>query len=808
MKSNLPGTPIRTLPALASDRPVSADIPVSPDQEPELRRYLKVLIKYRMVVAVVIVAAILLALIYAVTRTPIYVAGSKVRISTYEPILTATKIEDMLQEKSKDTNYLQTQLEEMKSYSLADQVLDDPAVRSAMEKNRRRGLGWSPLSWFSASTRTDDEQYTVGPYRNPVALLKEYLDAIAVQPVRRTSLVTIQASSPSAEYAALFANKHAENYIEWVRRTRIEQQSRGLRFLRAQADELREKVADLEREMADYAESHSIVALNKDENITVQKMSQLNQLLTQATARRIETQKIYEESLKEFGNSGGGFEDTASQTMRSELARLESEYGELSAKYTPEYPRMKQLRAQIAEMKSAVQRSRQQSIIALKSRAESALEEERQLREELELQKSQAFELSKKQVQYNVISREVQSSRELLENVLRQIKETSLAVESNATNVSVVDFAAVPENPAYPRKRMLVLGGALAGVLLGIGLAFLLNYLDNTLRTPEDLSALLQIPSLGVVPSFSIEPSVLPLPGGSASGGAGAASGGGPTSKDRAARDTSPITLGEEDAELPIVYLNDPKSLASEAYRTIRTGILLSQAGEPPRVILVSSAQSSEGKTTSSINLAVSLASAGGQVVIMDCDLRRPSLSKHFRLEGSRPGVVEILTGQCSVDESLITGLVKRLSIIPSGCIPPNPAELLGSHEMAVLIDELAERFDYVIIDSPPVLPVTDSVLLSRFADGVVLVVRGGATPKKVALDAKKRLEAIGARILGAVLNDVDLTSGDYYYYNRYYYSYYRRPGTGEQQAATGNGGSEGPGSPDRARTSEKQEIV
>jgi capsular exopolysaccharide synthesis family protein len=304
---------------------------------------------------------------------------------------------------------------------------------------------------------------------------------------------------------------------------------------------------------------------------------------------------------------------------------------------------------------------------------------------------------------------------------------------------------------------MLLIGLAL-GSILGVGLAFLLSYLDNSLRTPEDVQRTMGLPSLGVIPSFSSEKQLSA------------------ELLDRDEREISPDpTLPAVRETLsPIVYLSNPRSLAAEAYRTIRTGILLSQAGSPPRVILVSSAQSSEGKTTTTVNLAASLASTGGSVVIIDADLRRPSLMRHLKIENDRPGLVELLTGLCEIDEVIFREQLPGVSIILSGRIPPNPAELLGSTEMENLVDRLAGQFDYVLIDSPPILPVTDSVILSRFVDGVVFVVKGGSTPRKVARDAKNRLLNVGARLLGVILNDVDVTNGDYYYYNRYYYAYYK----------------------------------
>lgn len=765
MSNMLPHTPVRSVPDyLPTQADPYQDVALEGNgEEVELRQYLRILIKYRMIIGASLALWVLLALIYAFTATPLYTSSSKVRISSYEPILSATKIEDMLQEKSRENNYLETQLEEMRSYSLADRVLEDPDVKQAFEK-RSRGV-FSTLFWGAGSNEQIDASRSP-MYKSTLAEIRRYLDTIKITPVRRTSIVVIEATAKDPASSALLANRHAESYILWVRSTRVEQQSQGLKYLRQQADELREKVAGLERELAEYAEANSIVALNKDENITVQRMSQLSQLLTQATARRIEAENIAKEAENSLKSPSAGFEDNSTQTLRSELAKLEGEYGELGAKFTPSYPKMQQLRSQIEELKRAIQGQRRQIVIGLQAKATAAAEEEKNLREELEQQKSQAFELSKRQVQYNVLNREATSSRELLQNVLRQIKETSLSVESNASNVSIVDHAIIPAFPSWPRKSAVLLIGLLLGGAIGVGIAFLLNYLDNTVKTPEEVHAALGIPALGVVPSFGIEPlspqkkapAITNLLEGS----------------NQSPRAEAPLPAIETDPNaLPILFINEPKSLASEAYRTIRTGILLSRAGEPPRTILVSSAQSSEGKTTSCVNLAASLASSGGRVILLDADLRRPSVHKHFKLQTVHPGLVEVLTGQCSIKDVGHEGLLPRVTVVLSGRIPPNPAELLGSLEMARLIDQLSAEYDYVLIDSPPVLPVTDSVILSRYVDGVVLVIRGAATPRKVAIDAKNRLKAVGAHFLGAILNDVDITGGDYYYYNRYYYSYY-----------------------------------
>ncbi len=690
----------------------------------ELREYWRILVKYRKLLVAIVLGFLVVSLIIAFTRTPLYTATARLRIGSYDPVLPSAQVEDILQQRTRESNFMETQVRELESRSLVARILQDEQF----------------FKVFGEDKAELDER-----------IIKKYLDSVKINPVRRTSLVDIQVTLKDPSLAATIANAHVDSFIEWTRDSRVEQQSRGIQYLKTQAGELRNKVASLEREMAQYAEDNSIVALNKDENITAQKLSRLNQLLTDATAKRIVAEKTYEEALAGHEAGKSGVEDQSTQSLRTELGRLEAEYRQLGEKFTGEYPRMKQLSSQIAGLKNSIDGQQGQIITGLKAKMEAARSEEAQLKEELELQKSQAFELSRSTVQYNILNRELETSRELLDSILKQIKELSVSVESNASNISVVDYALSPLSPSYPRKTLFVAIGLILGVVVAVASAFLLSYIDNTVKTPEELTQFLRLPSLGVIPSFSLEKS-------------------------------------EEESNLPalkkdVVFLKDPKSLASEAYRTIRTGILLSQAGEAPRTILITSAQSGEGKTTTALNLAACLASSGGRVALIDADLRRPNVLKTLEGENSGKGLVELLTGQAKLDDVLRTDVLKRVSIISSGRVPPNPAELLGSEEMSSLLNSLSEHFDYVLIDCPPVLPVTDSVILSRIVDGVVLVVKGGATPKKVVFDAKKRLSSVGSQILGVVLNDVNILGGDYYYYNRYYYSYYHE----EAQQAQGS---------------------
>lgn len=774
-------TPIRPVPQMVQlPSSVVDEIANSGAGKDEITQLIRVLFRYRYLIAAVVATCSLVSFIYAFTATPQYTAETQIKIEPYHPVLAAADVEKVLLQSTRDSEYVDTQIQELMSYSLADRVLNDDQIRGQLFPKGASAGFFSRL--FGRTPR--DAQAPVpdeSVYKHRIGLIKSYLNNIGVSPVRRTSIVTLAVTTPSRTLSARIANVHAEQYIGWVKDNRIKQQSEGLQFLRTQAEELKQKVAALERERAEYAEDHSIVALNKDQNITVQRMAQLDDLLTKATESRIEIEKIFSEAERAFSEGNSAFDDTATQQMRSRLAEFEGEYGNLSGKFTDSYPKMKQLKGQIDELKTSIENQRKQTLIGMKAKALAAEGKEQLLKEELEKQKSLAFELSRSEVQYNIISRELESSRDLLNSVLKQIKEMSVAVQSNASNIAIIDKAAIPETPSYPRKKLIVLIGVALGSIFALGLALVLQYFDNTIRSPDEIQNILNLPSLGVIPSFDISRDLGGLPkqivsidqGENKSNIEGGV-------QVQSFETIAEPTEGEDPNILPIVFVQNSRSPIAEAYRSVRTGLLLSQASSPPKVILVTSAQSAEGKTTSTANLAATLASNGARVLVIDADLRRPSMHKLFKLARDLPGLVELITGQCTLDQVLIPNLIKRISVLPAGTIPPNPSELLGTSEMLELINSLRAQYDHILIDSPPIMPVTDSIILSRFVDGVVVIVRGAHTSKKLVRDAVNRLRRVEANILGVVINDLDIKKADYYYYNTYYNSYYSSYGDDE----------------------------
>jgi succinoglycan biosynthesis transport protein ExoP len=378
----------------------------------------------------------------------------------------------------------------------------------------------------------------------------------------------------------------------------------------------------------------------------------------------------------------------------------------------------------------------------------------------LDQQKVAANQMAEKLVEYNILKREAEALKTLYDGLMTKLKETAISASLRSSNIRVVDPAMIPSTPARPAKTRNVALAFLVGLVGGIGLALMREYLDNTVKTPDDVETLSRLPSLAVVPQFA------------GSNGNGRRHG---------------LLQGFSsnnglDKRIELVAQHLPKSQMSEAFRALRTSILLSQADHPPQVILVTSALPREGKTTAAANLAVTLAQLGDKTVLVDADLRKPGVGRLLNLTGGKyAGLSSYLAGVSSLDlVSIPHPAIPNLVAIPTGPLPPNPADLLSSHKLVEAIAELRTKFKFIVIDSPPIMAATDAVILSVQADGVLLVVRSGETPKEAFTRTRDLLNSVKCRILGVVLNAVDASAPDYYYSYRYYpYSY----GYGPQEA-------------------------
>jgi polysaccharide biosynthesis transport protein len=439
------------------------------------------------------------------------------------------------------------------------------------------------------------------------------------------------------------------------------------------------------------------------------------------------------------------------QALRAKLDELDQKRAELLVNYTEEHPAVKKIDEQHKRVEQAMNQQAHSVVASLKNTYEAAKANEDKLRSESGRARSQVNERSQSEMQLANMMAELETDKQMYSTYLQRQRELTLTGGDMSSNITVATPARQPRLVGPQRVRNILIA-LLLSLGAGIGLAFLLDYLDDTLKSIEDVDRHIHLPTLALIPAPRAERRTL------------------------TARSAAP-TNGSESTALALI--EEVRSPVAEAYRHLRTSLLLSSAGQPPRTILVTSSQPSEGKTTTAVNLAVMLAQTGADVLLLDCDLRRPRVHSHFHLPNAR-GVTNYLSGEAQVS-SLVQEYEKlpNLKVITSGPVPPNAAELLGSEEMRRLLHLLSENFQHIVSDSPPAISFTDASILSTMVDGVMLVVHGGRSSRAVVRRAKQQLLDVGAHIFGIVLNNVKQDSPDYYYGG--YYSNYYAPDEGEE---------------------------
>jgi polysaccharide biosynthesis transport protein len=523
-------------------------------------------------------------------------------------------------------------------------------------------------------------------------------------------------------------------------------------------DELSVKVRRSEDARIEYERNNQIWTVDDKSdkgNVATERLSDLNRQLTEAQSESLKRQALFE-----FAKTGD--EDAVPQLrdntvlidLQKKRADLAVQYTDSVNQYGPNYPKVQRLQAQIKEVDDQIGHERKGIVAQLESEYREAKQHEELLSRALDEQKAEVNVMSEKMIQYNILKREAEANKSLYESLQTKLKEAQISSGLKSSNIRIVDPAMIPSTPSRPAKTRNIALAFLVGLVGGIGLALLREYLDNTVKTPDDVETLARLPSLAVVPAF----------------GEGAAA----ARRTGFLRTTTTSVNGYE-KRIELVAQHLPKSQMSEAFRALRTALLLSQPDRPPQVILVTSALPREGKTTAAANLAVTLAQLGDSTVLVDADLRKPGVGRLLDLgTGKYAGLSSYLAGVSSLD--LVTvphPAIANLAAIPTGPLPPNPADLLSSHRLSEAIAELRKKYKFVVIDSPPIMAATDAVILSVQTDGVLLVVRSGETPKEAFSRTRDLLISVKSHLLGVVLNAVDSSAPDYYYSYRYYpYSY------------------------------------
>jgi polysaccharide biosynthesis transport protein len=616
-------------------------------------------------------------------------------------------------------------------------------------------LHLADIDEFKVSVPQSSANGPVPAEQAEVKRIDKFLKKLTVTPVRNSRLVDIAFSSYDSMLAARVANRVADTYIAFNSQAQYNTTERATTSLTHQIANLQDEIDVKEKKLQAYARDNQIIALSDKQNIALKKLNDLSDSYTRAQAERIAKEARYA-ALREAspGDLPEVLDSRLIQDMAAKYAELMRQQADLSQKFKPDWPAMVRLRSEIEETAQRLDTERTgiygQVLGAAESAYRSAKNQEQFLKSALDEQKHLSQEANLKEIDYNNLRAEIANQRTTLEALVKRQSETSSSAGLNdlvASNVRIVDVAEVPNRPSSPKIALNILLSLVTGLGLGVGLAFFFEYLDKSVKTPEDILQAGGIPAIGLVPALRPEGiglRVVKTEGGENSRG----------------------------SFVELISHEDPKSKISEAFREVRTALLVSQAGGPPKTILITSAYPGEGKTAVAINLAITLAQIGRRVLLVDADLRRPRIHKIFRVENTH-GLSTYLSGSDVLWPEPLKSPIERLDLIPSGPMPPNPADLLDSNRFAQVQKEFLEQgYDHIIYDSPPVLPVADSVIMSARMEAVALVVLAGVTSRDALAHVVRRLLQVKARAVGAILNRADLASQSYYYgysYKRYY---------------------------------------
>jgi capsular exopolysaccharide synthesis family protein len=598
-----------------------------------------------------------------------------------------------------------------------------------------------------------------------LALIGLIRGGLKVQIVPATQMVDIRYRSNDPRLATDVVNKLVDTYIDEDLRSKFDRTMHVSIWLQKQLEGLRQAAGDAQRQLADYQRQHNIVGTDETSNLTMQNLGQISSDLESAEADRI----MKEARMREFESQDPDLvalmgDNPELAALRSQLSNLQTQRAHLASNFGEHHPRMQELQAQIdkvqASIKSEVALARRQ----VRDEYEGSLRLEQMLHKRLDAQKEDAYRLNEGVAQYAILRHEAELNRDLYDALQMRLKEASVTAGLSATNITVVDRASVPVVPVVPRKSLSLLLGLIGGLLCGTVVAFMVESVDDTLQTSEEVESVSILASLATIPHISSEPG-----------------------KRKRKGTEEPAPPGSHLQQL--VALNSPKSHAAEAYRGLRSSLLLSSIDRPPRVIVVTSAFPGEGKTTTTVNTAIAFAQRGERVLLVDADLRRGSLDRVFNLDDKNFGLSTVLT-QPAAHRTLASPLpeLPMLQVLPTGPRPPNPAEMLSSNRMEEQLRQWATEFDRVVIDTAPVLAVSDTQAMAALADTVILVVRAGMTRKRALIRARDLLWRINAPIAGVVVNDVDMRLENFYTYRYGMYGYnygygYRNPRTGSDIA-------------------------
>ncbi len=742
--------------------------PQLPTHEPEddgidILGYLRIIQRRWLLIVLAMLVSVGLTAFVTLRMTKIYRATTKIRIETQAPQVLGREVEDVVEMGTgsfwSNIEYYETQYRIIESRDVASRIVQEFGLNKDVE-------------FLEVPLEMLDEFEPV-----TIEVAAQVLQGMTtVEPIKDSRLVMVHVDNRDPQRAQLYANAIAKAYRDKNLESMLQSTVDAVDWLSTQLDDAKEKLNESEDSIRDYKKENNILSISLEDrqNILTAQMTAAATKLTEARSYRIEVEarkKAISEIVKSESPMAIPLGEINSnpliQQLKQQHGELSQEYGELSERYGDKFPQMIELKAKLQRIQGDIAREVKNVLSAVNAELSAARSTESGLNGALNSLRNQALKLTHKELSYNRLARDQMNNEKVYDLLLGRSKEADLSRLLRVNNVHILDPALLPELPIKPRLRLNLALAMVIGLLIGLGLALLVEFTDRTVKTQDDLEAL-GVAFLGIVPSIDISTSER---GGSY--GQYSRYGKGRRKKKKKKK------KAEKDADhTPInydKYVHDfPKSQVSESCRAIRTNLLFMSADNPATRILITSPSPQEGKTTVAINLAITMAQSGSSVLLVDTDMRRPRVHKAFDLH-PRKGISTMVLGESTMEESVLKTDIPNLDILTCGPAPPNPSELMHTESFIRVVEQLSEAYDRVIFDSPPVGVVTDAAILSKLVDGTVLIVKSLQTTRDAAKHAVSVLHDIGANILGAVLNDLDLTNRKYG--QHYYYYYYKKYG-------------------------------
>jgi polysaccharide biosynthesis transport protein len=684
-------------------------------------------------------------------QTPIYRSVISLKIERDQPKVVDFK--DVAPTESiYDADFYKTQYELLKSRTLAQRVVEQLNLRQSralvkpehapwwkeLVKSASSALGqfgdaawWKGLIQPGSSENTQANAQETAAHSD-VATVDAFLASLTVDPVRNSRLIKVYFMSPDRKLAADVLNALAQNFININLERRYEATSYAKTFLEERIAQTKAKLEQAERLLVAFQRDRQIINIDDKQNVLAQTLSDFNSAGSRAEQERFKAESLYRSFNSEPESSPQVLESRAIQTLKEQRAKMQAEYQDLAPIYKPAFPKMQQLQAGIAELDKRIKEEVDVVRRSAEGTYKATVAQETSILARLESSKKAVLDLQGRSIQYNILKRDVETNRQFYEGLVQRYKEVGVAGGVGVNNISVVDPAEMSLLPYKPNLQRNLLIAMMLGLAGGIGLVFFLEHLDDRLHRPEDLERIVHFPVLGVIPLV----------------------------KRRKSRGLAALALDTQ---------NDIRSSFAEAYRSVRTALQFSTRDGAPAKFVVTSTLRGDGKSTTALSLAINFAQTGRQVLLIDADLRSPSLHKSLGIDNSQ-GLSNYLLGDVPALAAMQPTSIPNLFVIPAGPLPPNPADLLSGPKLPELLAQLGERYAHIIIDAPPVLGLADALVLGNHVGAVLYVVASGGTQKAHLIVALKRLRRAGVTPIGVVMTKVSLRDGTYGYESAYYY--------------------------------------